>query len=338
MRIGILGVAHLHIDSYIGNLRAAGADVVGIHDWDRERGSAWGRRHQVPFFADADQLIQQRPDGVVICSETAFHRDLAERAALAGLSVLCEKPLGVGHDDARAIVDTFRKAGLPFMTAFPTRFHPAVRQARELIASGGLGDLRAFSGRNQSVMPMRERSWFADEGLAGSGAMMDHIVHLADLFCWLSGQIPEQVYAVANRIVHEGVVTVETSALVMLTYPGGLFGSIDCSWNRPLTYPTWGTIGFSIVGDGGTVDVEPVSQRLTVFGGERDFGWLPWGVDTNQTMIEEFLAAVRERREPSITGYDGLVATEIAVAARESASVGRPVPLLLPSSISPLKG
>jgi predicted dehydrogenase len=174
-------------------------------------------------------------------------------------------------------------------------------------------------------MPLRERAWFADPSLAGGGAMMDHIVHLADLFCWLLDAVPEQVYAVSNRVVHSDVVNVETSGLVMLTYPDGVFASIDCSWNRPLDYPTWGGIGLSIVGDGGSVEVDAMRQRLTRFGGGRPFGWTPWGVDTNQSMIEEFLAALEQRREPAVTGRDGLIATTVALTALESAASGAPV-------------
>jgi predicted dehydrogenase len=206
------------------------------------------------------------------------------------------------------------------------RFHPAVQQLRALVDSGGLGALRALNGTNQSVMPLRERAWFADPALAGGGAMMDHVVHLADVFSWLLGAAPERVYAVGNRIVHSEVVTVETSGLVMLDYADGVFASIDCSWNRPLDYPSWGGIGLSVVGDGGTVEVDAMRQRLTRFGGGQAFGWTPWGVDINQLMIDDFLAAVRDGREPAVTGRDGLIATTVALAALESAASGAPVP------------
>jgi predicted dehydrogenase len=325
-RIGILGVAHLHVDAYIGNLRAAGADVVGVYDRDAIRARAWGATFEVAVHDDLDALLGAGLDAVVVCSETAHHAELVEKAAAAGCAVLCEKPLGVGHDDSARIVAACQRAGVPLMTAFPVRFHPAVQQLRALVASGGLGGLRAFSGTNQSVMPLRERAWFADPVLAGGGAMMDHVVHLADVFCWLLDAAPEQVYAVGNRIVHSDVVTVETSGLVMLDYADGVFASIDCSWNRPLDYPTWGGIGLSVVGDGGTVEVDAMRQRLTRFGGRERFGWTPWGVDINQRMIDEFLAAVQEGREPAVTGRDGLIATTVALAALESAASGAPVP------------
>jgi predicted dehydrogenase len=326
-RIGILGVAHLHADAYIGNLRQAGAAVVGVYDRDAARGAAWARKYEVPLYPDVGDLLAQGLDGVLVCAETLHHRELVEKAAAAGTAVLCEKPLGVNMEDTQAIVQSCRDAGVPLMTAFPLRFDKSLGQIRNLVTSGQLGQVRAFSGTNQSVMPMRERSWFADSSLAGGGAMMDHIVHLADAYSWIMGTPPEEVYAVSNRIVHSESVTVETSGLVMLTYPGGVFASIDCSWNRPLDYPTWGGMTLSVVGDGGTVDADLFSQRLTQFGGDRDFGWIPWGMDTNQLMIDDFLGSIRDSRKPAVSGTDGFIATAVAIAALESAATGAPVRL-----------
>jgi predicted dehydrogenase len=328
-RIGILGVAHLHVDAYIQNLRAAGAEVVGGYDRDPERGRAWGAKNAVTHVGSVEQLLGQGVDGVIVCAETVFHRELVEQAAAAGAAVLCEKPLGVNHEDSEAIVAACERAGVSLMTAFPVRFSPAVTQIHEMVTAGRLGALRAFSGTNQSVMPIHERSWFVDPVLAGGGAMMDHIVHLADIFSWLVGAAPTEVYAVGNRIVHSEMVTVETAGLVMLTYPNGVFASIDCSWNRPMNYPSWGGIALSVVADGGTVDVDPISQQLTRFGGRSDFGWIPWGLDTNQLMVDEFLTAIDEGRQPSVTGRDGLIATKVALAALESAATGEPVSLAL---------
>ena len=62
LRIGILGVAHLHADAYIGNLRASGVEVVGVHDRDVVRARAWGARFGVPVDED---LAPERGQGDV---------------------------------------------------------------------------------------------------------------------------------------------------------------------------------------------------------------------------------------------------------------------------------
>ena len=50
VRIGLLGVAHLHVDAYVANLRAAGATVVGTTDEDPVRGRQWAATHDVPWY------------------------------------------------------------------------------------------------------------------------------------------------------------------------------------------------------------------------------------------------------------------------------------------------
>ena len=196
------------------------------------------------------------------------------------------------------------------------------------------GGIRVFSGTNQSVMPMRERSWFVDPDLAGGGAIMDHVVHLADVYSWLLGSDPQSVYAVENRIVHSHVVSVETSGMVMVTYPGGVFGSIDCSWNRPLNYPTWGGFALSIIGDEGSLDVEPMRQRLVQFGGRTPYSWIQWGPDSNQLMIQEFIDSIVDGRPPSCSGEDGNRATRVALAALESAKLLNPSTIRSPNGPS----
>ncbi|MEP6843216.1 MAG: Gfo/Idh/MocA family oxidoreductase [Pseudolysinimonas sp.] len=327
IRIGILGVAHLHVDSYVNNLRVAGVEVAGVFDVDSTRGRAWGAKHGVTFFGSYEQLLAEHLDGVIVCSETSRHLELVDAAARAKLAVLCEKPLGVTVQESQRIVDVCRENDVNLMTAFPSRFDSSLGQARDLVRSGALGRIRAFSGTNQGVMPMRERSWFVDPTLAGGGAIMDHVVHLADLYSWLLGSEPQSVYAVENRIVHSEVVSVETSGMVMVTYPGGVFGSIDCSWNRPLNYPTWGGLALSIVGDGGSLDVEPMRQRLVQFGGEKRYSWIQWGPSANQSMIQDFIDSIADGRPPLSTGDDGNRATRVALAALESVRTSEPVDL-----------
>jgi predicted dehydrogenase len=157
--------------------------------------------------------------------------------------------------------------------------------------------------------------------------MMDHVVHLADLFSWILGTEPLEVYALSNRIVHTDAVTVETSGLVTVVYPDGVFATIDCSWNRPYVYPSWGGLAFSVVADRGTIDADLFRQQLVQYGGSRPMSWVGFGTDTNQLMIQEFLDAIAQGRPAVVTGEDGLRATRVALAALASAESGEPVPV-----------
>ena len=328
MRVGLLGVAHLHADGYVHNLRAAGAEVVGAADDDALRGRRWAQAHGVAWFSSHEELLDVGPDAVVVCAETAHHRRLVELAADAGAGVLCEKPLATTAADARAVVAACERAGVALMTAFPMRFSAPLRAVRDLVADGTLGTVYCASGTNQGQLPMRQRAWFADPVLAGGGAVMDHTVHLADVLRWSLGQEVVEVYATTNRILHGVTVAVETGGLVVLTFTDGAFASIDCSWSKPDGYPTWGGLELSLVGELGVVSVDAFSQHLVVYGARPgSLSWPGWGSDANQAMVDEFLAAVRQQRPPAVTGVDGLRATEVALAAYASDRAGQPVRL-----------
>ena len=58
-------------------------------------------------------------------------------------------------------------------------------------------------------------------------------------------------------------------------------------------------------------------------------GWAFWGSDANQAMVDEFVAAIKDNRQPKVSGYDGLKAVEVVEAAYRSAESGQPVSLPL---------
>jgi len=326
MRIGMMSFAHHHAEAYIGNLRAVpGVEVIGIADDDLERGRRIAQQFGARLLPSYEALLAERPDGVLVCSENANHRHLTEMAAGAGAHVLCEKPLATTLEDAQAIVNACRRAGVLLMTAFPMRFSAALRQVKSQLDAGELGRVYCLNTTNQGELPIHHRRWFVDRELAGGGAMIDHIVHLADVFNWFFGRDVASIYAQSNRIMHANTVEVETGGLVMLSYADGLFATIDCSWSKPFNYPTWGGLTMELIGERGLTVIDAFSQNLNVFQQEpARHHWTYWGSDMNQQMIEEFVAAIRENRQPAVTGEDGLFALAVALAAYESAETNRP--------------
>jgi predicted dehydrogenase len=327
VRLGLLSAAHVHADAYLGILAdMPDVDLVGLWDEDESRGSAAAERLGIGFFATEAALLGERLDGVIVTSVNSEHRRLTELAARAGVPVLCEKPLATRLDDARAMVAACAGAKVQLMTAFPMRFSPVLREIESAIRGGRIGNLASLEGVNTGEMPDHVRPWFVDPILAGGGAIMDHVVHLADVYRWLLGSEAVEVYAVANRILQDRYSGVETGGLLSLRFENGAFATIDCSWSKPRSYPTWGGLNLEAVGSGGAITADAFGQRLQLYGGT-DVGvaWAPWGTDTNRAMIGEFVASIRQGREPAVTGLDGLRALEIVDAAYRSIQAGEPV-------------
>ena len=316
MKIGILSFAHHHAEAYIANLRAIpGVELFGAADEDAARGRRLADQYETRFYPSYEALLAAKPDGVIVTSENSKHRAMVEMAAAAGVNVLCEKPLATTVEDARAIVDACRKAGVLLMTAFPMRFSTPLVEVKALLDHGNLGEVYCFNATNNGELPTKHRSWFVDKVLAGGGALMDHTVHLVDIMRWYLGSEVAEVYAQTNRIIHAGEVQVETGGLELITFRNGVFASIDASWSRPPYWPTWGGLAFEMVSERGAVVVDAFKQNLVVYSHENQRPvWQFWGSDSNQAMISEFAAAIREGRPPVVTGVDGLRAVEVTAA------------------------
>jgi len=329
MKIGIMSFAHHHAEAYIHNLLAIpDVKLLGVADEDSARGRRFATNFGTRFFASYDDLLEVKPDGVIICSENSRHRSLVEMAATLGVNVLCEKPIATTVEDALAEVEACRKGGVWFMTAFPMRYSAPLLEVKARLDAGELGQVYCFNATNQGELPTKHRSWFVDEELAGGGAIMDHTVHLVDIMRWFLQSEVAEVYAQSNRIFHADEVQVETGALELITFQNGVFASIDASWSRPPYWPTWGGLTFEMVTEQGAVLVDAFKQNLIVYNhDQRRPSWYYWGSDMNLAMLTDFVASIREGRQPKVTGLDGLRAVEATSAAYRSARTGQPVRL-----------
>ena len=330
MRIGILSVAHLHAAGYQANLRAVpGVELVGFSHENREEGRAFEQEFGARWFSTHQDLLAEGLDGVIVCAENARHHELVEIAAVAGCQILCEKPIEINLSDAEAMKTACEKNGVSFMTAFPMRFAASTRAVRQMIRNGDLGNVLGVNGINHSENPMGHRAWFASKELAGGGAVMDHTVHLADLFRWCFATEIVEVYAEVDNLFARGKIGVDTAGLLLVTLANGVKASIDCSWSRPALYPRWGHLKMEVVGERGTVLMDSLAEYLTLYSknASRNPSWIGFGTDPNQAMIQEFIDSITQKRQPLVGWNDGYQALRIALAAYESAQKKAPVRL-----------
>ncbi len=338
MKIGLLSFAHVHAAGYATLLREMPgielvcADPDGVSAPDGEvHGRAFAEELGVAYVETYDELFAWGPDAVVVCSENARHRDLVLRAAAEGSHVLCEKPLATTVADGEAMVAACREAGVFLMMAYPVRFAPQFAAVKALADQGGLGRLLLATGTNNGQIPVGARAWFTDPELSGGGAMVDHVVHVADLLDALLGGVPAtSVRAVSNRILHAGKpqVQAETGGLVSVSYPGGLNATIDCAWSQPDHAETWGGLTLEVVGTESSVFIDPFAQHVGGFSEAAGKGvWLGYGVDLDALMLEAFLDGVRTGITPQPDGEVGLRTLRIVAAAQESAASGKVVAL-----------
>ncbi|MCZ2402888.1 Gfo/Idh/MocA family oxidoreductase [Paenarthrobacter sp. Z7-10] len=333
LKVALLSFAHTHAHSYLRHLCARDdvelltADPEGAAASDAgPRGAEFAADYGVRYVDSYEEALAWQPQAVIICAENSRHLELVRKAAAVGADILCEKPLATSAIDAKSAVDASDAAAVQLMIAFPVRFSPAYRELKERVRAGQLGDVLSVVGTNNGWMPT-DRSWFTDPELAGGGALVDHVVHCADLLDDLLGLPVLSVRAVTNRILHADTgVRVETGGMVNLTYDGGIIATIDCSWSQPASAPTWGGLTLQVTGTKGSIKIDPFASHV---GGYDSRGalWLPFGADLDALMLERFLDMVQTGDMTGADGRGGLRTVQIVNAAQESARTGQPVRL-----------
>ncbi len=325
MKLGILSFAHLHAGSYAHSIQQAeGAELDFIWDENPARGQQAAASFGVPYIANLADALARDAQAIVIDSSNARHAGLAIAAAEAGKHVLCEKPLATTVEDGKAMIDACAKAGVKLMTAFPCRFHPAYEGLCEVVTSGKLGAVKAIVGTNRGSMI---GDWFCVKEESGGGAVMDHTVHVVDLIRAMTGSNVAEVYAEYDEKLYTEY-GIDDIGLLSMQLENGVIATLDCSWSRPPGYPTWGDVTIEVVGEAGVTKMDMFAQDLAKYPKQATKSeWVYWGDDMDFLLIQGFISAITENKEPLTSGQDGLEALKVALAAYESGARKQPVVL-----------
>ena len=325
VKIGMMSFAHMHAASYAQCIvNREDTEMIGIADSNSGRAKQMATAFETKAFESYEALLSEPGlDAVVIACENVHHRELTELAAKAGKQILCEKPLATLVADAEAMISICKSAGVQLMTAFPCRYSPVVQRMKAAVDSGKFGKILAFRGTNRGRNP---GGWFIQKELSGGGAMIDHTVHVTDLMRWILQDEVSEVYAeISNGIEHQDF---DDVAFLSMSFVKGAFGSLDASWSRPKSFPTWGDVTIDLITENGTLTMDMFSQNLVLYSDKTNSTvWRNWGGNIDDGLIGAFAKSIREGEPVPITGEDGLRAAEVAIAAYESARLKSPVSL-----------
>lgn len=320
MRIAIISFAHGHAYSYANALKERkDVTLVGIADDDHERGRSAAAQYNTDFYQDIDTLLEQNLDAVIITSENSKHHEHVLAAAKAGVNILCEKPIATTPAAAKEMIKVCEENGVLLQIAFPVRFSTPIARAKKVIESGELGNIIAVKGTNRGTNP---GGWFVDVEQSGGGAVMDHTVHVVDVLRWYLGAEVKEVYAEIGTQLSEG--DIDDSGILTMEFDNNVFATLDCSWSRNETFPTWGDVTLEIVGSKGTLSVDAFAQQIDVYSKD-GVSWDSWGDNMDRMLVEDFVTNVKNGNPPSITGEDGLRALEVAYGGYESFKRKQPV-------------
>jgi predicted dehydrogenase len=176
-------------------------------------------------------------DVVAIVTPNHLHAPVAAAFLEAGIHVICDKPLGISLDEGKALAALARERRRVFALTHTYTGYPMVRHARELVASGAIGELRqvhveyAQDWMAEAAMQsaaFQDTNWHNDPLRAGptgcTGDIGTHAFHLAG---FVSGMQPSELLAELHAFTPGRVL--DDHVQVMLRYPNGARGMLWAS-------------------------------------------------------------------------------------------------------------
>jgi len=271
-------------------------------------------------------------DAVIVCTPPDVHAEISIAALRAGKHVLCEKPLTRTVAEAEEMLKVAKETKRTLKCGFNHRHHPAIWEAKKLLDRGDLGK-PMFARCRYGICgrPGYEKEWRADPKRAAGGQFIEQGTHAIDLFRWFMGDIAD--VACMTSISYFTEQSMEDNGMAMFRMKSGSTASLHTSltqWKNQFSFEVFGSDGY-IVAEG--LGASYGTETLAI--GKRDFnapfqdrvieyrgGDISW-----RDEWKEFVAAIREGREPIGSGHDGLEAMRAGMAAYDAEKAGRVVKL-----------
>jgi predicted dehydrogenase len=313
MRMGLIGAGGI-AQTYVQALAQSDtAELVGVADVRDEAAQAMGERIGCPAFTSYQQMLEHTGClAAIVCTPPDTHPEICCSLLDQGLHVLCEKPLAIGPQEAKAMVAAAERSTGQLTMASKFRFARDVVEAKSIVASGLIGDVVLFENAFTSRVEMKNR-WNSDPTISGGGVLVDNGTHSVDILRYFLGPLAE-IQVVEGRRVQD--IPVEDTVRVFVKSAGGVMGSIDLSWSLNKELPHY----ISVYGSGGTLHV---GWRESKFRRAGDAGWTPFGtgydkVQAFRSQIDNFVRSLNGQEAPVITLADALASVEVIDAAYDA--------------------
>src|SRR5947209_2282482 len=148
IRYAVVGLGHIAQVAVLPAFKSTrNSELFAVVSGDPKKMAALGKKYaldHVYSYADYSRALSN-VDAVYIALPNHLHREYSERAAAAGVHVLCEKPMAVTTDECEAMIHAARQNHVKLMIAYRLHFEAGNLQAIELGRSGRIGELRMFS-------------------------------------------------------------------------------------------------------------------------------------------------------------------------------------------------
>ncbi|WP_210367177.1 Gfo/Idh/MocA family oxidoreductase [Bacillus sp. REN3] len=334
VKFAIVGCGHIAKKHAEAITKTEGADFVAVCDTDPSKMEEFIDQYHVKGYTQLSELLEKEAVDVInICTPSGFHASIAVEAANAKKHVVVEKPIAMTLEDTDAIINACKENNVKLSVVHPNRFRPVMMELKKVMDEQKLGKL---SHANATVRWNRNDAYYQQAAWRGTkqfdgGVLMNQAIHNLDLILWLMGDV-EEVYSMeATRLRNIESEDVSTG---VIRFKNGALGIVEAATT---IYPSNLEETISVFGETGTIKIGGKTASLVEHWNVQDQSDEatnniiekvkndPIGKPGHQCIIEDMVEAIKEDREPIVTGLDGRKALELVMAFYESASSNKPV-------------
>ena len=249
------------------------------------RHPAKAESYAAKVFRDLAAALEDRAiNAVYVASPVFLHAPQTIQSLRAGRHVLCEKPMGMNCDEAKAMVAASNASGRTLGVSYYRRAYPKVNRARQLLEQGVIGKpvLAYASCHTWFTAEDGRRAWLLDPAQAGGGPLYDIGSHRLDLLNYFFGE-PRSACGRLSSAVHHA--RVEDNATVVVDYRSGVRGIVDVRWHSRVARDE-----FRIVGTLGEMNLTPLNGPEILYPGGCE--QLPAHANLHYPCVRNFVDAV----------------------------------------------
>ncbi len=353
LKVGLIGCGWVTENRHLRALEhLAGAEVVAVADIHPNRLKRVADRFHIEHrYADFRVLLRDPTiEAVAVCVPTQFHVEVALAVLDAEKHLLIEKPLALCLDESDQLIERARQSPSKVMVGFNMRWHRLVLQAREMIQRGTLGPLKSirtvFTNRSRENEP----EWRKRREMGG-GVLIEEAVHYFDLWRFLLQSEVEEIFTMSRSEQWDDETATVTARMANGVLAAGVSSQDTSDSNETEIYGQRGCLRVSCYRFDG-LEYFPSSSfpgdvRTRLRGVANFLKELPQAalgmrqggdyLDSFHAEWRHFIDSIQQDTPPACTLEDGRHALQVAIAAVESASRGKPVKVAqVPRKIPPV--
>ncbi|WP_441257055.1 Gfo/Idh/MocA family oxidoreductase [Vibrio sp. Vf1514] len=295
---GAFGTKHLEALSQIDDVQ-----VTALVGSEVDKMTALGKQYPHAMISDSlsEALKLDNVDSVILATPTHLHASQAIECLEAGKHVLVEIPMADNIEDARRLVETQQRTGLVAVAGHTRRFNPSHQWIHNKIAAGELHiqqmDVQTYFFRRTNTNAKGEPRTWTDH------LLWHHACHTVDLFQYQTGESASQLQAMQGPVHPQLGIAMDMS--IGMKVPSGALCTLSLSFNNDGPFGTF----FRYICEEGTY----LARYDDLYDGYENPIDLS-GVAVSNNGIElidrEFIAAIREKREPNSSVLQCLSAME----------------------------